>query len=170
MLQKTNILMMVIVALVVYIVTRELTLSQMSAPTNAAYETKAPREKKSGGDGPDPYEKEQVKNTLTKSAKDFQECYLAYLKDEPKNKSVSTKIDWQIYGDGSAVEVGVIYTEAESLSACLVDKLKSVRFPPPPEGRPYYVAHNFQFKTTEQVEKEKKEREEMEKKYKPMTK
>lgn len=176
MLQKTHLLMMIIVALVVYIVTREFTLSQVnelaawkeyvqvgSAPIT-------PREKKASGEGLDPYEKEQVKNTLTKSAKSFQECYLNYLKEDPKSKSASTKIDWQIQGDGTTKDIGVIFTEVESLSTCLIGKLRDMRFPPPPEGRPFYVAHNFQFKTVDQLEKEKKEREEMEKKFQPLAK
>lgn len=160
--QKTNMLMMIIVALMVFIVTREVTLYQ----ARSSY----PQEKSKGSDGSDPYEKDQIKNTLTKSTKSFQECYLAYLKEKPTKQSVSTKIDWQIQGTGKTSDVGVIFTESELLSSCLVGKLEEVQFPPPPEGRPYYVAHHFQFKTVEQLESEKKQREEMEKKYQPQRK
>lgn len=174
MLQKTNLLLMIIVALVVYIATREMTLRELGERGNnrdvsSAKVARSPREKQ-GGDSPDPYEKEQVKNTLTKSAKSFQECYLKYLDTKPTNPNVSAKLDWQIQEDGSTSDQAVVTTDVESLSTCLIDKLRDVRFPPPPEGRPFYVVHNFQFKTTEQLAKEKKEREEMEKKYQPIKK
>lgn len=167
--QKTNLLIVIIVALVVYIATREMTLREMRGGYKSDTSVRSPRERQSG-EGPDPYQKEQVKNTLTKSAKEFQVCYLQYLDTKPTNSNVSAKLDWQIQDDGSVTDAGVVFTEAESLSTCLMEKLRGVRFPTPPEGRPFYVVHNFQFKTTEQLEKEKKEREEMEKKYQPVKK
>lgn len=176
--KKDVIITAVIVGLVVYIATREFTLSQMSKSNSNQNQTlmqndpspQSPLKKNSTGQEVDPYEKEQVKNTLTKSAKEFQECYLEYLKTKPTKTSLQVKIDWQIQANGSASSAGVINSEDESVGKCLVSKINEVNFPPPPEGRPYYVAHTFTFKTVEQLEKEQKERAEMEKKLAPKTK
>lgn len=176
--KKDLILTAVIVGLVVYIATRELTLLQMGknntsqnqSPHQNEPASQSPLKKNSSGQEVDPYEKEQVKNTLTKSAKEFQECYLDYLKAKPTKTNLQVKIDWQIQANGSASSAGVINSEDESVGKCLVSKINEVNFPPPPEGRPYYVAHTFTFKTVEQLEKEQKERAEMEKKLAPKTK
>lgn len=174
--KKDVIITAIIVGLVVYIATRELTIFQMSknniSQTGNQSEpaSQTPLKKNSTGQDADPYEKEQVKNTLTKSAKEFQECYLEYLKAKPSKTSLQVKIDWQIQANGTPNSAGVVNSEDENVGKCLVSKIKDITFPPPPEGRPYYVAHTFTFKTVEQLEKEKKEREEMEKKLAPKTK
>lgn len=163
---------MIIVALLSFIAAREYSLRELNnnPPTQVATtptDPNAPLAKKTQGKETDPYEKEQVKNTLSKSTSQFQECYLDYLKSKPKKESVFTKLDWQIDASGKAFQVGIVTTESESISKCLVQKIETIQFPPPPEGRPFYVAHNFNFKTMEQIEKEQKEREEMEKKFAP---
>lgn len=174
--KKDIIITAIIVALVVYIATRELTLFQISKnlPTQNQSESEAslqsPLKKNTKGNEADPYEKEQVKNTLTKAGKEFQECYLDYLKTKPVNQSVQIKADWQIENDGRTKSADVISSENEVLGKCLVSKINNLTFPPPPEGRPYYVAHTFNFKTVEQLAREQKEREEMEKKLSPKEK
>lgn len=167
--KKDLILTAIIVGLVVYIATRELTLSQMNnAPTLTSKQS--PLQKNSNTQDTDPYEKEQVKNTLTKAAKSFQECYLNYLKAKPNKTSLQIKADWQIQPNGSVASAGIVNSEDEAMGKCLVSKINDLNFPPPPEGRPYYVAHTFTFKTVEQLEREQKEREKMEKKLAPSPK
>lgn len=156
----------IIVGLVVYIATRELTLSQMNS-TPALTPPQSPMKKTPNAQETDPYEKEQVKNTLTKAAKGFQECYLNYLKAKPIKTSLQIKADWQIQPNGNVTAAGIVNSEDEAMGKCLISKINDLNFPPPPEGRPYYVAHTFTFKTVEQLEREQKEREKMEKKLSP---
>lgn len=177
---KTNFtFILIIVILATYIITREMSLKQITASGSIASSISnetinAPKAKTpTGKDGQeaDPYEKEQVKNTIVKNSKLIQECYLDWLKSNPKAESVTVKIDWTISPNGSVDSPQVVDSSAEQpMNDCLVNKMKTIEFPQPPEGRPFYVAHKFSFKTETLLEKEKKEREAMEKKFLPKSK
>lgn len=177
---KTNLAFIVTIAvLTTYIITREVSLKDYPPAvngmvTNSTETTLAPKAKNpTGKDGQevDPYEKEQVKNTIVKNSKTIQECYLDWLKSNPKKEFISVKIDWTISSSGSVDNPQIVDSTAEEdMNTCLLNKMKSLSFPIPPEGRPFYVAHKFAFKTEALLEKEKKEREVMEKKFLPKNK
>lgn len=164
--QKVHFLYGIILALLVFIGTREWMLRDGEKKSSQANSQAVAI----GSEEYELYKKEPVKNTLTKASSIFQQCYLDYLQSDPVAKNVSTKLDWQIQKDGTVLEAGVISTDSNGLSDCLVKKVEALRFPPPPGGSSFYIAHDFHFKTVEQIEKERKEREEMEKKYKPAVK
>lgn len=173
---KSNfVFILVITVLATYIVTREIGLKQnsLTSSTNSDTHTTPKAKTPTGKDGQeaDPYEKEQVKNTIVKNSKLIQECYLEWLKSNPKADSITVKLDWTIAANGSVESPQVVDSTAEkAMNDCLTDKMKTIEFPQPPEGRPFYVAHKFSFKTEALLDKEKKEREEMEKKFLPKSK
>lgn len=174
--KPTFIASIVIVILLTFIVTRELSYRSGGTPmaaSSSSGDIVSPKSKTmTGKDGneADPYEKEQVKNTIIKSAKSIQECYTKWLESKPQKQFANVKIDWTIMPDGKVKGAQVIESDTDVMNACLADKVNAIEFPPPPEGRSFYVAHKFSFKTEELLEKEKKEREEMERKFNPNAK
>lgn len=101
----------------------------------------------------DPYLDGAVQNTIHKKILDLQKCYLEYLKKniDPSNSIKSVQLDWQISPNGRVIQPELVLSTAgdPALPACLVRKIKSYRFPPPPTSRNFYVSHTFQFKKEE---------------------
>lgn len=107
----------------------------------------------------DPYQAKQVKNTLTKQSKNLQSCYLDYLKSSPKQTKGQVKLDWQITKEGTVLDAGVVFNafQNKNLSECLVKKLASIHFPPPPYGN-HYIEHSLYFQTEADFNKAQAER------------
>jgi hypothetical protein len=183
--KPTFIFSMIIVSLVTYIITREFSFranresqgaetapfkssGDSASAANVVSKAKAPTGK--DGNEADPYEKEQVKNTIIKNAKKIQECYNGWLESKPTDPKANVKIDWTILPDGKVREPQVVESNALVMNDCLVKKVGELEFPPPPEGKSFYVAHKFAFNTEENLEKLRKEREVMEKKFNPLKK
>ncbi len=97
---------------------------------------------------PTAYERNAVKNTITKNAMDVQVCYKDLLSRNPKSSDGTVKIDWQILQDGKVSTVEVVQSQFNDLSLekCLISKIEKWTFPPPPTERPFYIAHLFRFK------------------------
>lgn len=159
--KKENYLILTVVILITYIVTRELTLSQMKNSLEA--KTTAPEIKKNSDSSL--YEREQIKNNILKASQDFQSCYFEYLKSKPNNQNLNVKVDWMIRKDGTVKNANLVSSESNQLGNCVVEKLKNLQFPPPPNETEFYAYHIFNFKTQEQLELEEKSRKEMEAKF-----
>jgi hypothetical protein len=101
----------------------------------------------SGRSEADPYLQKQVKNTLTKWQSQFRDCYMEFLKTEPKTKSGKVVLDWQIQPDGSTLRPEVVRSEfpESTLGYCLQQEVAQLAFPPPPSGTSRYVEHTFRF-------------------------
>ena len=95
----------------------------------------------------DPYQQQQVKNTLTKQQAQFRDCYTAFLKTEPETKSGKLVLDWQIQPDGSVLRPQIVRSEftGTTLGDCLREEVAKLTFPPPPFGTARYVEHTFRF-------------------------
>lgn len=180
--KSTFIFSIVIVVLLTFILTREFSLKQGQAANSTSIENSqktdeplnilAKAKSPTGKDGKeaDPYEKEQVKNTIIKNAKKIQECYTAWLATTPTKLKTDIKIDWTILPDGSVQNPQIIDSSAVEMNACLIGKVSDIEFPLPPEGKSFYVAHKFSFNTEENLAKIKKEQELMEQKFNPLKK
>ena len=96
----------------------------------------------------DPYIAKQVKNTIFKSARDLQKCWLPYLAAHPKTERVKIEIDWQIKQDGKVLSPEVVRSEAPNklFENCLKKKITALHFPPHDVTVPKYIAHKFTFK------------------------
>lgn len=96
------------------------------------------------------YERNQVKNTLLRDvANPLQECFKKWSAKEKAFSSGKVVLDWEILPSGSVRSVRVIHSDLAGLNACAVRLVSKAKFPSPPDGKPYYVSHNFLFKNVE---------------------
>ena len=103
------------------------------------------------GRAKDPYKDVAVPNTLQKRAPEIRQCYLSYLKSNPKKTDGRIELDWQIDESGTPSRPEVVRSDLPSkeLSRCLTDTIGKIRFPPPPYGGPVYYVHKYTFQKTE---------------------
>ena len=99
----------------------------------------------------DPYIKGPVKNTILKSARDLQSCYLHLLEANPK-ASGNITLDWTIGVNGGAQKVQVVRSQITdaSFQSCLTEKISAMSFPAPPKEN-YYIEHTLTFKDEKDV-------------------
>ena len=86
-----------------------------------------------------------VRNTVRKHFFNIQKAYNTYLEKSPAITDGRIEIDWLIDGNGVVVTPEVIYSDFTD-KTFLADVLKAIsswNFPPPPNGRKYYVEHTF---------------------------
>src|SRR3989344_281672 len=116
-----------------------LKLNQKPAPISTRV---VPSVDKGGRPVPSPYERNEVKNTIIKNARQVQICYNAFLEKTSKVTEGDVKIDWQISPDGVALKPSVVYSKIQDpgLEKCLTDKISLWTFPPPPSQEKVYVA------------------------------
>ncbi len=121
-------------------------------------------------EGKTPYHYNQVKNTITKKNIEIRTCYNSFLESKPELVSGRLIVDWQVNPDGSVKNAELVRSQINSpkLASCLISKINSWSFPPPPSGRATYVAHTFLFKTQEEVKGVKQRQAEMEAKFNPL--
>ncbi len=95
-----------------------------------------------------PYEAKQVKNTLTKHMSELQPCYLEFLEKKPKNTEGKIDVDWYVKTNGEVERAEVITSNFEDkvIGECVVKKLSSWNFPPPPGDKSVYITHSFFFR------------------------
>lgn len=111
------------------------------APANADTSPTKHRDK-------DPYQVNQVRNTILKNVLSFHGCYQDFLKILPKKSEGKIKMDWQITPDGQVRNPGVVFSTLgnSALEICLGEKLGALTFPPPPSGHATYAFHVFHLK------------------------
>ena len=95
-----------------------------------------------------PYEQHHVRNAITKQMIQLRECYSAFLKSGPSATDGQVTVDWFIrrLGAGDTVELVSSSFASDDLHQCIVDKMNTWKFPPPPGGQPVYTSFTFNFK------------------------
>lgn len=124
--------------------------------TRVVYQT-APVQSEGGRGGKSdvsPYVKNEVRNTIAKKWKEMNDCYKRFLEATPPPQTTDgvVSIDWQVDADGKALSPEIVSSQINHpvLEACLISKIKTWRFPPPPlTGRNAYVLYKFNFKKTD---------------------
>jgi hypothetical protein len=95
----------------------------------------------------EPYEKNEVKNTILKNAADpIQVCFKEFMAKNPKFEMGRITVDWQIRLDGTVDKPEIVNSEIPEINGCVIDNLVKLKFPPPPSGKPWYIVHKFFFK------------------------
>lgn len=126
-----------VVVLTYTVVTRQNTFSE---PQNQG------QNKLKAGAEATPYEKNEIKNTIVKrAAEPIQTCFKDWVKDKKDFISGRIQVDWTIQPDGKASKTEVIMSEIPSINDCVLKVMSSLEYPPPPDGKPFYVAHKFLF-------------------------
>jgi hypothetical protein len=94
-----------------------------------------------------PYEVNQVRNTIVKNTSVIQPCYLKHLEKKDAVTSGHLQLDWQISPSGEVISPQVVTSNLEDkdLEKCIVDKFKTLKFPPPPSDKPVYSSFNYVF-------------------------
>lgn len=142
-------LLATVIVLLAVIVFRE-------SQTAVVYQT-TPRQMENGNNRKSdvsPYIKNEVRNTIAKKWKEMNGCYKRFLEVTPPPQTTDgvISIDWQVDADGKALSPEIVNSQINHpvLEACLISKIKTWRFPPPPlTGRNAYVLYKFNFKKTD---------------------
>jgi hypothetical protein len=96
---------------------------------------------------PPPYERNQVKNTLLREAANpIQNCFKKWSVTNKDFVMGKIQLDWEIKPNGSVRSVRIIHSDIEAINECVKASVAKAKFPSPPQGKPYYVAHKFVFK------------------------
>lgn len=95
-----------------------------------------------------PYEQNQVRNTIVKNNSIIQECYLKHLEKENAVSSGRLQVDWQISPSGDTLSPQVVNStlEDKELDECIVGKVSTFKFPPPPSDKPVYTTFTYVFR------------------------
>lgn len=145
------VLLVFVVALLSYIIYNQNRNSQISERDSARLKSQlADSGKRNNDKDVDPYEKNEVKNTILKGAADkIQVCYKDWIKNNPKFEMGKVTIDWQIQLDGSVEKPEIVASEIPDINKCILDAVAALKFPPPPSEKPWYIVHKFFFKKEE---------------------
>lgn len=100
-----------------------------------------------GKKDPNSYEAREIKNTLIKNAKIFQNCWLNLIKKTPKLEEAFVEMDWTISSEGKVSKPEIIRSRPDDaeMSSCMIKSFDNLDFPPPPTGKDHYVTHKFFF-------------------------
>lgn len=95
-----------------------------------------------------PYEQNQVRNTIVKNNPSIQECYLKHLDKKDAVTSGKVQVDWQIdpTGDTLFPQIVVSTLDDKDLDDCIVEKVKTFKFPAPPSDKPVYTTFTYVFR------------------------
>jgi hypothetical protein len=114
-------------------------------------------QKSKGDDSTDPYEKNEVKNTILKGAADkIQSCYKTWVAGHPEFQMGRVVVDWQIRLDGTVERPEIVSSDLEAINSCVIEAISALKFPPPPSDKPWYIVHKFFFKREEPTPKDSK--------------
>lgn len=95
-----------------------------------------------------PYEQNQVRNTIVKNNSIIQECYLKHLEKENAVTSGRVQVDWQIAPSGDTLSPQVVTStlDDKDMDECIVEKVRTFKFPPPPTDKPVYTTFTYVFR------------------------
>lgn len=95
-----------------------------------------------------PYEQNQVRNTIVKNNPLIQECYLKHLEKKEAVSSGKVQVDWQIDPSGDTLSPQVVISTLgdKDLDECILGKVKTFKFPPPPSDKPVYTTFTYVFR------------------------
>lgn len=96
---------------------------------------------------PPPTEKENVRRTIRKNLFHFKNCYEAEAKANPAVKDGKVVLAWTINDLGDVIESKVASSQLQNrnVEQCLLNVLRAVKFPSPPQGRRAEVSYPFVF-------------------------
>lgn len=96
----------------------------------------------------DPYTANEVKNTIIKGYIGVRDCYNVFIDSKPTVTDGRVMLDWTINSDGEVEKAELVSSEIqnENLTNCMLDVVRKFQFPPPPGGKPKYIAHKFVLK------------------------
>lgn len=151
------ILLVFVVALLSYIIYNQNRTSQINERDTARLKSQlVDHGKKNSDKDVDPYEKNEVKNTILKGAADkIQVCYKEWIKNNPQFETGKVALDWQIQLDGSVEKPEIVASDIPEINKCILDAIATLKFPPPPSEKPWYIVHKFFFKKEETDKKNK---------------
>mgnify|MGYP006273061093 CR=1 FL=1 len=94
-----------------------------------------------------PYEDNQVKNTIAKYNGEIQKCYLKHLENPKAETSGRVQVDWQISPSGETLSPSLVSSNMndQEFADCIVNKVKTFKFPPPPTDKPLYTSFGYVF-------------------------
>jgi hypothetical protein len=105
------------------------------------------------------YKSKSIQPVFVENATDIQTCYLTYLKGNPEVSEGKVNLVFKINEDGSVSDAKVIKNEFnDRMGDCLVGKVESYFFSPPPYGMNPYMNHSFSFVSEETAKKEAEQR------------
>lgn len=144
-------LLITVIVLLAYTIFNQNKAQQISERDNSRIKAQLADGKRNGNDKDvDPYEKNEVKNTILKGAADkIQICYKDWLKVKPNFESGKIALDWQIKLDGSVDKPEIISSDIPDINSCVLEAIGALKFPPPPSEKPWYIVHKFFFKKEE---------------------
>ncbi len=145
------VLLITVVGLLAYTIFNQNKANTISERDSARLKSQLVESKRNGSDKDvDPYEKNEVKNTILKGAADkIQVCYKDWIKNNPKFEAGKIALDWQIKLDGTVDKPEVIASDIPDINSCVVQAIADLKFPPPPSEKPWYIMHKFFFKKEE---------------------
>ncbi len=154
---QQNIIMMVLLGVVIVLLAANLFKAPPTVEVvNQTAEEEAPRKGANDrGRDEDPFVANQVKNTLLKGYVQIRDCYNAFIEKKPATTDGIVMIDWTIQPDGEVKKAELVSTELgdDDLSNCMIKAIEGFTFPPPPGGKPKYVAHKYRFKKDPETDK-----------------
>ena len=146
---QQNVIMMVLLGVVIVLLAANLFKSPPTVQVVDSATEEAPKRGSSDrGRDEDPYIANQVKNTLVKGYIEIRDCYNAFIDKKPATTDGLVMIDWTIEPDGEVKKAELVSSELgdEALANCMIKAIEGFTFPPPPGGKPKYVAHKYRFK------------------------
>lgn len=150
------VLLVTVIGLLTYTILNQNKAAQLSERDSARLRSQLADAKKGGEKDVDPYEKNEVKNTILKGAADkIQKCYKDWIKNNPKFESGKIALDWQILLDGKVEKPEIISSDIPEINSCVVESIAGLTFPPPPSEKPWYIVHKFFFKKDDESAKNK---------------
>ncbi|MDX1959677.1 MAG: AgmX/PglI C-terminal domain-containing protein [Leptospiraceae bacterium] len=94
------------------------------------------------------YKDEAIPNTIKKRFAEFQNCYLEFLKENPKQSDGFILTDFQILESGKLKTVGIVTDQLNNkkLQDCIITEFQKLEFPEPPLKTVEYSTYKFHFK------------------------
>lgn len=91
-------------------------------------------------------DRETYRRKIRENFSDFKVCYEEGLKKQPALEG-KIVLDWYIDGSGAVTRAIVKSSTVkdEKVGTCMVDKLKTIKFPAPPEGTEAKIEYPFVF-------------------------
>lgn len=94
-----------------------------------------------------------LKAALMPHQSDLEFCYESFLKTKPVPSEGAVTVHWLVNSDGVVLstELGKNELTDASFTDCLLEKLKNMSFPAPPEGRQMILSYKFHFRREPQA-------------------
>lgn len=144
---KIIILLLVVVGSLLFYIVLDKQGGGNSDRNTARARSQLKESKKNRGGEVDPYEKNEVKNTILKNAANpIQDCFREFMKKNPDFVVGRVTVDWQIQLDGSVDKAEIVSSEIPDINSCIKDNIEKLKFPRPPGEDPWYIVHKFFFK------------------------